>query len=73
MDVEGFEYNVFKGAESLLFGRDAPDIIFEFGVRAEKSANSVSAGADQQILLDMSYRIFYFNHINHMQEIKRIL
>jgi FkbM family methyltransferase len=73
IDVEGFEYHVFKGAESLLSGEDAPDIIFEFVDWAEKSAGGVSIGSAQQLLIDRGYRIFYFNDLGKMKEVEGIL
>jgi FkbM family methyltransferase len=73
IDVEGFEYHVFKGAESLLSGNDAPDIIFEFVDWAEKSASGIEIGAAQQILMDMGYRIFCINDRNKMNELDGII
>jgi FkbM family methyltransferase len=61
IDVEGYEYHVFKGAIELLSRADAPDILFEFADWAEENAKGVTVGSAQQILFDMGYRIFYFN------------
>jgi FkbM family methyltransferase len=61
IDVEGYEYHVFKGATELLNREDAPDILFEFADWAEENAKGVTVGAAQKILKDMGYRIYYFN------------
>lgn len=61
IDVEGYEYHAFKGAENLLNRADAPDILFEFVDWAEDNAAGVEIGAAQQILFDMGYHIYYFN------------
>ena len=74
IDVEGYEYHVFKGASELLSGADAPDILFEFVDWAEKNAKAVSIGSSQQLLKDMGYKIFYFERdMNKMKEVKGIL
>jgi FkbM family methyltransferase len=73
IDVEGFEYHVFKGAGSLLSGKDAPDIIFEFVDWAEQSAGGIDIGSAQQLLIDKGYRIFYFNDVGEMKKVEGIL
>ena len=73
IDVEGFEYHVFKGAELLLSHKDAPDIIFEFVDWAEKSAGGIGVGSAQQLLIDNGYRIFYFNDFGKMNKVNGIL
>ena len=60
IDVEGYEYHVFKGALDLLGRSDAPDILFEFADWAEENAKGISVGAAQRLLFDLGYRIFYF-------------
>lgn len=60
IDIEGYEYHVFKGAGTLLSGQDAPDILFEFVDWAEEQADGVSIGDAQRILRSYGYRIFYF-------------
>ena len=72
IDVEGFEYHVFKGAESLLSFKDAPDIIFEFVDWAEKAAG-IGVGSAQQLLIDKGYHIFYFDVIGKMNKVNGIL
>ena len=73
IDVEGYEYHVFKGAIQLLVGKDAPDILFEFADWAEEQAKGINIGASQQILREMGYRIFYFKEKGEMEEVKEIL
>lgn len=62
IDVEGYEYHVFKGASVLLGNEDAPDIIFEFVDWAEEAAKGAEIGSSQRILLEMGYKIFYFGN-----------
>jgi FkbM family methyltransferase len=61
IDVEGYEYHVFKGATELLRKEDAPDIVFEFVDWAEENAKDITVGAAQKLLMEMGYRIYYFN------------
>jgi FkbM family methyltransferase len=61
IDVEGYEYHVFKGAEKVLSGNDSPDIFFEFVDWAEERAKDISIGDAQQLLKSWGYRIYYFN------------
>ena len=58
VDVEGFEWGVFKGAEFLL-RRDKPTVIFEFLDWAESRAG-FETGAAQQLLLDQGYTLSVF-------------
>ncbi len=74
IDVEGYEYHVFKGAEEVLGKSDAPDILFEFLDWAEENAKGVSIGSAQQMLLDMGYRIYHFNSdVKKMKELDKII
>lgn len=73
IDVEGYEWHAFKGAETLLGGAGAPDIIFEFVDWAEEAANGTTIGASQQFLRDMGYRIYYFKKSGTMEEVRGIL
>ncbi len=57
IDIEGFEYFAFKGAESLLSGPNAPDILFEFVDWAEKKAG-LETGQAQRFLLEKGYRLY---------------
>lgn len=58
IDVEGFEYFVFKGAENLLKAQDAPVIIFEFVDWAEQRAMDLQPGSAQQLLMEMGYILY---------------
>ena len=58
IDVEGFEYFVFKGAAALLKSPDAPLIIFEFVDWAEKRAMNLQPGAAQQLLVENGYTLY---------------
>jgi len=58
IDVEGYEYHVFKGAETTLSRPDAPDILFEFVDWAEEKAAGIAIGDAQRILKSYGYRIF---------------
>jgi FkbM family methyltransferase len=73
IDVEGYEYHVFRGAAALLGRDDAPDIIFEFVDWAEEAAEGATAGDAQKILVEMGYRIFYFSENGIGQEVQGIL
>lgn len=74
IDVEGYEYHVFKGATELLMREDAPDILFEFADWAEENAKGVLVGASQKILKDCGYKIFYFDKdISKMKESTEII
>jgi FkbM family methyltransferase len=57
VDVEGFEYFVFKGGEEMLRKNDAPMVFFEFIDWAESSANGLEPGAAQRVLRDYGYRL----------------
>jgi hypothetical protein len=58
----------------LLSREDAPDIVFEFVDWAEENAKGITVGAAQKLLLDMGYRIYYFNkQIRQMKESVDIL
>lgn len=58
IDVEGFEYFVFKGAELLLKSAAAPLIIFEFVDWAEKQAMNLDPGAAQRLLVENGYILY---------------
>ncbi len=73
IDVEGYEYHVFKGATELLSRHDAPDILFEFVDWAEENAKGIEIGDSQRILKDMGYKIFYFKEKGELMEVSDIL
>ena len=58
IDVEGFEYFVFQGAEKLLEREDAPRILFEFVDWAEAKAFDIVPGTAQSYLIDKGYKLF---------------
>lgn len=58
VDVEGYEYFVFSGAEQLLKAADAPDIIFEFGDWTEENAKGVEIGDAQRVLKSYGYKLY---------------
>lgn len=56
VDVQGWEYFVFKGARRLIEEKRIHNIIFEFEWWAEKNAG-LEIGAAQQLLLDKGYQL----------------
>lgn len=60
IDVEGFEYLVFKGGERILKRNNAPDILFEFVDWAEKLANGRKPGDAQELLIRYGYLLWEF-------------
>ncbi len=58
IDIEGYEYYAFKGAEALLTAPDAPDIFFEFIDWAEDLAKGVEKGSAQSILKKWGYNLY---------------
>jgi FkbM family methyltransferase len=58
IDVEGFEYFVFKGGEELLKSDKAPVIIFEFVDWAEQNASGLKPGDAQKLLKSFGYRLY---------------
>jgi len=73
IDVEGYEYYAFKGAEKLLKGNDAPPILFEFADWAENLANGRRAGDAQQFLKECGYNLFIFNDDQTLTPVNGIL
>ncbi len=61
IDVEGYEYKVFKGASKLLTRPDAPDILFEFMDWAEAAVAGQSVGDAQRLLLTYGYTLYGFD------------
>jgi len=71
IDVEGYEKLVFRGAEKLLSGASAPDILFEFIDWAENAANGIQAGDAQDFLLAHGYRLYRFEHAGKLTPISQ--
>jgi FkbM family methyltransferase len=57
IDIEGFEYFAFKGAEKLLSSPNAPDILFEFVDWAEMKAG-LETGHAQRYLIEKGYQLY---------------
>jgi FkbM family methyltransferase len=57
IDVEGYEYYVFKGGAITLTSQQAPDILFEFVDWAEERAH-INKGKAQEILMSYGYKIY---------------
>lgn len=72
IDVEGYEYHVFKGGSGLLGGQDAPDILFEFAGWAEEQAG-LKKGSAQQILKDYGYSLFEFDEGGSLHPLEGIM
>lgn len=70
IDVEGFEYLVFKGGESILNSDNAPDILFEFVDWAEKLANGRKPGDAQELLIQFGYLLWEFESNGKLTPIK---
>jgi FkbM family methyltransferase len=58
IDIEGYEYYAFKGAEALLTAPDAPDIFFEFIDWTEDLAKGIEKGSAQTILKEWGYHLY---------------
>lgn len=58
IDIEGYEYFAFKGAEVLLSSPDAPVILFEFAAWAEDIAEGIIPGDAQRLLTAYGYNLF---------------
>lgn len=58
VDVEGFEYFVFKGGENYLTLSKAPVIYFEFIDCNELNTNKLQPGDAQKLLLEYGYKLF---------------
>jgi FkbM family methyltransferase len=58
VDVEGFEADVFRGAQALLRGENPPVILFEYYDWAEKNAGQ--PGDAQRLLREWGYDIWTF-------------
>lgn len=58
IDIEGYEYFAFKGAENLLRQDNAPDILFEFLDGSEDMVEGINAGDAQKLLLSFGYKLY---------------
>jgi FkbM family methyltransferase len=63
IDVEGYEYKVFKGGKGLLSPDKAPDIIFEFVDWAEDLAQGMQIGDSQRLIKEYGYTLYNFDKI----------
>ena len=61
IDIEGYEYFAFKGAEELLSRPDAPVILFEFAEWAEDLATGILPGDAQRLLARYGYHLYDIN------------
>jgi FkbM family methyltransferase len=73
IDIEGYEYYAFKGAENLLKKEDAPVILFEFADWAENLATGINVGDAQRILKDYGYNLYIFNEDQSLTPLNDIL
>jgi FkbM family methyltransferase len=62
IDVEGYEYAVFKGSNELLSKNNAPDIFLEFADWAEGLSKNANVGDAQKILFHYGYKLFCFKN-----------
>ena len=58
VDVEGYEYFVFKGAADILQKKNSPDILFEFLDWAEAALPDRQAGDAQRLLKGYGYTLY---------------
>jgi FkbM family methyltransferase len=73
IDVEGYEYYAFKGAEKLLTSENAPDILFEFADWAENLAQDITSGDAQQFLKKCGYNLYIFNTDQSLTPIENVI
>ena len=62
IDIEGFEYFAFEGAQNTLRSDNAPDILFEFVDWAEKQARGLKPGDAQELLLSFGFDLYEFKN-----------
>lgn len=72
IDVEGYEYHVFKGGSALLSSPNAPDILFEFADWAEAAAG-LQKGSAQELLKNYGYSLFEFDDKGQLHALKDIM
>ena len=73
IDVEGYEYFVFKGAENLLKSKNAPIILFEFVDWAENAVEGLNTGMAQQLLLSMGFQLYRIGEKHNLIKLHSIL
>ena len=72
LDVEGYEYHVFRGGTAVLSGPEAPDILFEFAGWAEELAG-LKQGSAQLLLKEYGYSLFEFDEKGVLHALDGIL
>jgi len=73
IDIEGYEYFVFKGGSHTLKGDPAPDILFEFLGWAEGLVPGIQAGHAQALLLEYGYRLYSVEQGNKLKPVNGYL
>ncbi len=71
IDIEGFEYFAFKGAEKTLLQTNAPDILFEFLDSAEIADRNLKPGDAQILLVKYGYTLYKigpYNKLTHLSQ-----
>lgn len=68
IDIEGYEYFAFKGAEKILQQNNAPDILFEFLDCAETADRSLSPGDAQKLLMSYGYNLYSVEKNNKLKK-----
>jgi FkbM family methyltransferase len=66
IDIEGYEYFAFKGAEKTLLKINAPDILFEFLDCAETADRNLSPGDAQKLLMHYGYNLYRIEKHNRL-------
>ena len=66
IDIEGYEYFAFKGAEKTLQQTNAPDILFEFLDCAETADRNLKPGDAQRLLLNYGYNLYRIEKHNKL-------
>jgi len=73
IDIEGYEYFVFKGGSRTLGSDQAPDILFEFLDWAEGLVNGIEPGQAQALLLEYGYRLYSVEQYNRLKPVNGYL
>lgn len=72
IDTEGSEGLIFKGGLNCLRNHK-PKILFEFVASYEEAIEGLSIGDSQEILKQLGYAIYYFEHYPHQHNLKSTL